>query len=177
MRSCILNNQSQPYAKKFIENAKSYDRCDWCGRIGKKNRRGLCRSCNRVYKEVESLEKQIREQPASLPNYILDWDLKVAKQMKRDCIAWGNILKGILSGPIDSLDLEHWFRKMARSIARDDRMHVGLATTLGWVFTAAQRQFLAYLFWEVFGAEASHNRRYRAMGQAQRERLKAGRSG
>jgi len=37
---------------------------------------------------------------------------------------------------------------------------------LGWTFTAEQRQVLAYLFWETFGAEASRNRKGRAQHRA-----------
>jgi hypothetical protein len=88
---------------------------------------------------------------------MLNWELRVAKQMKNDCVAWGNILKLILVGPVDSLRLEHWFRRVAETIARDKRMHFGMANTLAGVFAPAQRQVLACLFWEVFGAEASHN--------------------
>ena len=57
---------------------------------------------------------------------------------------------------------------------RDKQMHYGTANMLGGTFTPEQRQVLAYLFWEIFGAEASHNRRNRAEGRVTRDSLKPG---
>lgn len=53
-------------------------------------------------------------------------------------------------------------------------MHYGTATMLGWTFTAEQRQVLGYMFWEIFGAEASHNRQGRAQSRVQRKSISTG---
>jgi hypothetical protein len=105
---------------------------------------------------------------------MLDWEQRVARQKKRDCIVWGQMLHGLLNGSVEPLELERWFCMVAKHIARDDRMHRGTATVLGWTFTPEQRQVLAYLLWEIFGAEASHNRRGRARWHVQRESLRTG---
>jgi len=99
------------------------------------------------------------------PNFLLEWELKVAREEKRDCIAWGETLKTLLVR-VDALDLEHWLCMLAKRIARDKRMHYNTATMLGWTFTAEQRQVLAYLFWETLGADASRNRKGRAQHRA-----------
>jgi hypothetical protein len=96
--------------------------------------------------------------------------------MKKDCIVSGQILKGILDEPVRALQLEHDLRRVADKIANDDRMHFGMATILGRTFAPAQRQVLAYLLWEIFAAEASHNRQNRALGRVQREDIKASRT-
>jgi hypothetical protein len=103
----------------------------------------------------------------------LDWERDIAREMKKDCISWGKMLKGILDGPVSGLALEGWFRDAAQHIARDKVMNQGRATTFGWTFTPEHRQVLGYLFWEMFGAEASHNRMNRAMSSASAERRKA----
>lgn len=61
------------------------------------------------------------------------------------------------------------FACLRKRIARDDVMHRGTATMLGWTFTPEQRQVLAYKFWNVFGAEASHNRWNRAISEVSRK--------
>jgi hypothetical protein len=160
----------ETYCKRFIDSARNFDRCEWCGREGRKNRKGLCRSCNGVRKNLELLEKRTREQPS---HYFLNWELRVANQMKRDCMAWGKMLSYILAGPVDALNLEHWLRDVAERVAKDKRIHFGTANMLAGAFGPAQRQVLAYLLWQVFAAEASHNRKNRAMGRAQRETLSA----
>jgi hypothetical protein len=147
------------YAKQFIEDARRAVRCDWCGRDARRNRRGLCRHCNEIRKTIEKLEK-LAARKNRKPDFMLDYELKVAKAEKKDCVAWGQILRTLLGG-VDPLDLEHWFCMVAKRIARDRNMHYGTATMLGWTFTGEQRQVLAYMFWEIFGADASHNRRAR----------------
>jgi hypothetical protein len=102
---------------------------------------------------------------------MLQLDLQIAREEKKACMAWGQMLKEILDG-VDGLGLEKWFREAAERIARDKRMHVGKATMLGWTFSREQRQILAYLFWEIFGAQASHNRKNRATSSALVERRK-----
>jgi hypothetical protein len=150
--------EEESYAKEFMDDLQRADRCDWCGRDKRRNRVGLCRHCNEIRKKLRKLEKLAL---TSKPNFMLDWELKVLQQKKKDCISWGQMLQGIL-GAVDALDLEHWFCMIAQHIARDDRMHYGTATMLGWTFTAEQRQVLGYMFWEIFGAHASHNRQNRA---------------
>src|SRR6266849_2268952 len=157
------------YAKEFIADVRKADRCDWCWRDARKNRRGLCRHCNEIRKDLERLEKRTAE---GTVNFILDWNLRVARREKEDCIAWGNIGRGILDRPVSGLDLEHWFCDLAKRLARDRKMHYGTANILGWTFTPEQRQVLAYLFWEIFGAEASHNRKGRATGRVSIEGVK-----
>jgi hypothetical protein len=151
------------YAREFIEGLRRQARCDWCGRDAKLTRKKLCRHCNDIQKRIEQLEEKAPKK--SRPNFLLDWDLKVARAEKKDCIAWGEMLKTLLVR-VDALDLEHWFCMLAKRIARDKRMHYNTATMLGWTFTAEQRQVLAYLFWETFGAEASHNRKERVQHRA-----------
>jgi hypothetical protein len=168
-----MNVERESYASEFIEGVRRYDRCDWCGRDVKRNRRGLCRSCDAVHRHLAAVENRISEVPAGSKDFILDWELRVAREMKKDCIAWGQILNSILTGPVESLGLEHWFRKLAESIARDKDMNFGIANILGAVFDAEQRQVLAYLCWKIFGKEASQKRRKRATWQAQVESLRA----
>jgi hypothetical protein len=153
----------ESYALEFIEGIRRQARCDWCGRDAKLTRKKLCRHCNGVQKRIEQLEEKTRKK--STPDFLLHLDLKVARAEKKDCIGWGEILKTLLVR-VDALDLEHWLWMLAKRIARDKRMHYNTATMLGWTFTAEQRQVLAYLFWEVFGAEASRNRRGRAQHRA-----------
>ena len=159
----------KPYAKEFMTGVRERDRCDWCGRDERMKRKGLCRHCNKVQKDLDRIEKLAVSEPG---DFVLNWELRVARQKKKDCVVWGQMLRGILDGPVDALGLEGWFRMLARKIARDDVMHRGTATMLGWTFTPEQRQVLAYMFWEVFGAEASHNRWGRAMSKASRESRK-----
>jgi hypothetical protein len=104
---------------------------------------------------------------------MLDWELRVTREKKKDCVWWGRRLEHLLAGPVDSLTLEHWFRDVAKSVARSEKLHYGIATMLGWTFTPEQRQVLGYLFWEIFGEQASRNRRNRALWRVQRAALKA----
>ena len=163
------------FAKEWIEGARSVTRCDWCGREKAKNRRGLCRHCDGVRKDLESVEKQATESPGAFQrfsNFILEWEVAIARQKKSDCIFWGRHLQGILHGAVDSLTLEGWFRQVAQRIARDRDIHYNTATPLSWTFTPEQRQVLAYMFWQIFGEEASHNRRSHAQARVQREHLR-----
>jgi hypothetical protein len=164
-----MRGEQESYAKEFIEGMRQSVRCHWCGRDEKKNRKGLCRHCNNVRKDLESIEK-LADDPSEPKTFMLDWELRIARQQQKDCMAWGQMLHGILDGPVECLELEHWFRRVAESIARDKRMHYGMANTLCWIFSAEQRQVLAYLLWEVFGAEASHNRKGRALSRVAGER-------
>jgi hypothetical protein len=146
------------YAKIFIKDAKSAQRCDWCLRARLKNRFGLCRHCNEIRKRIAKLELAIRK---SKPDFTLDWEFQVAKAERDDCKAWGGMLKSIFAS-VDSLDLEHWFSKLSGHIAADLDRHSASATTLGWTFDASQHQVLAYIFWEIFAQHASRNRRNNA---------------
>lgn len=123
----------------------------------------LCRHCNDIRKEIEKLEGKMRR--IRKPNFLLDCELKVARAEKKDCTAWGGMLKTLLVR-VDALDLEHWLCMLAKRIARDKRMHYNTATMLGWTFATEQRQVLAYLFWEILGADASRNRKGRAQHRA-----------
>jgi len=169
-----VKGDHESYAKQLIESVRGFDRCNWCGREARKNRKGLCRPCDRVLNNLEAVEKHIREHPPKSRDFMLDWELRVAREMKNDCIAWGQMLKNILAGPVDSLSLEHWFGKIAGTVARDEKMYHGMANVLGAVFSAEQRQVLSYLLWKVFATEASHTRFKRAMARAQRESMKTG---
>jgi hypothetical protein len=159
-----MHHDYEAFAKEFIESVRNVERCDWCGRVTNRNRKGLCRPCDGIRKRLASAENH-----SEPDNVYVKHELKVARQMKKDCIASGQILKHILDGPVDSLGLEHDFRRIAEKIAIDRRMHYGMANTLGLIFAPAQRQVLAYLLWEIFAAEASHNRQNRASGRVWRE--------
>jgi len=141
----------------FMEMVRKCERCEWCGRDKKKNRRGLCRSCDGVRKQLDSLEAQKDVEK----NFHLRWDLDVTRRMKKDCIAWGNMLKPILGDAVSALQLEHDFRRLARSIARDNKMFFHWADVLADQFDKEQRHVLAYLFWKIYSEQASRNRRIR----------------
>jgi hypothetical protein len=160
-----MNIEYETEGVEFIELVRGFEGCDWCGRDGKKNRRGLCRSFDRVRKQLETIEIYIQEHPADGTNVVLDRELRVAKQVKKDCIMSGRIGKDILAGPVDPLGLEHWFRRIAERIAKDEGIHYGMANTLAGIFSPTQRQVVAYLFWEVFAAEESRQRKNRASGR------------
>ena len=147
-------NHEEPYAKQFIEDARRAERCGWCGRDKRRNSRGLCRSCDGIRRKVERLEKLTSKHRG---NFVLGWELQVARAQKEDCIAWGEMLPGVL-GHVDSLDLERWFCVMAKRITGDDRMYANMATILGWSFSPEQHRMLGYLFWRVFSEEASRRR-------------------
>jgi hypothetical protein len=147
-------NHEEPYAEQFIEDARRAERCVWCGRDKRRNSRGLCRSCDGVRRKIERLEKLASERRG---DPVLEWELQVAHAEKEDCIAWGEMLRGVL-GHVDSVDLEHWFCMLAKRIAGDDRMYANMATALGWSFSPEQHRMLAYLFWRVFSEEASRRR-------------------
>ena len=149
------------YADEFLQDAKNAERCDSCLRAKSKNRFGLCRHCNEIRKRIAKLELAISK---SKPNMALDWELQVAKAERDECKAWGGMLKSILAG-VDSVDLEHWFSKLSGHIAGDVDMHSASAITIGWIFDPAQRQVLAYMFWEMFAQHASRNRRNKARYQ------------
>jgi hypothetical protein len=146
------------YAQEFVAGIQLEDRCSWCKRTKKRNRVGLCRHCNEIRKRVEKLEKATRRKRK--PDFNLEQELKIALAEKDSCVGWGETLGSILG---QVTDLEHWFCMVATRIARDRKMHYGTATMLGWTFTAEQRQVLAYMFWEIFSADASHNRRSRVI--------------
>jgi hypothetical protein len=139
-------------AKQFLEGARRSPRCDWCARDKRLNGKGLCGSCNEVRKNLERMER------AKLTSWTEKFHWRLAREKKKNCMGWGRQLPGILNGPVSGLDVERWFRMVARHIARDKKMYDGIATTLGWAFSAEQRQMLAYLFWEIFGEQASHHR-------------------
>lgn len=155
--------------KEFIQNRQNADKCDWCGKEEKMRRKGLCRHCNRVQKDITRLEKLTASDPT---NPFLNYEVKIARQKKKDCMAWGQMRRDILDGRVSSLSLEHWFRNAAKLITKDERMFFGSANFLGSVFAPGQRQVLAYKFWEMLSAKASHNRRNRAMGAVSREERK-----
>jgi hypothetical protein len=151
-----MHRSGESHAQKFMERAREANRCVWCARAKPKNRKGLCRHCEKIRRKIEKLEM--------LPpgSFMLDWELRVARAEKEGCIVWGGMPNGIL-GEVTPLDLEHWFCMLAKRIARDRRMHSNSATMLGWTFTPEQRQVLAYMFWQVFGEEASHHGKGRAL--------------
>ena len=167
-----MQHDYEAFAKEFIESIRNVERCNWCGRGTNRNRRGLCRSCDGVRKRLAKTEEAHHAEP---DNFFVEHELKIARQMKKDCIIWGKMLKGIVDVPGDSLQLEGWLRRVAEKVANDKRMHYGMANTLGLTFPPAQRQVLAYLLWEIFAAEASHYRQNRASGRVMREDVKANR--
>jgi hypothetical protein len=145
------------YAKQFIEIARQAVRCNWCGRDKKLNRQGLCRHCNEVRKDLEEQEKL---KPTTFTE---KWYLNLAREKKKSCVVWGQMVPGILDAPVSGLSLEHWFRLIARRIARNNKMYDGWANMLNQTFAAEQRQVLAYMFWEIFGEDASHHRQAHAL--------------
>jgi hypothetical protein len=160
--SIQMPDQPQNSAKEFIDNMRSVDRCKWCGNDARKNGTGLCRPCNDVRKQVERLEKYAGTRSD------VEWELEleVARAKRADCVSWGEQLKPILNGPVDSsLAAECQFSEMARKIAGKDagkELFRGMANTFDLIFTPEQCRVLAYLFWEVFRSEASRNRDRRA---------------
>lgn len=123
---------------------------------------GFCRHCNDVRKELALLENRAAESK----DYMTDWFLRVARQMKQDCQLWGQLVRHILEGPISGLKLESELQLLWKRIAPRQKMHFGSANMFDWAFTPEQKQVLAYLLWELFSADASLNRRNRAMGRA-----------
>lgn len=75
--------QYEAGAVDFIQLVRGFARCDWCGREGKKNPRGLCRSCDRVRKEVEVTEADIQERSIGGTNFLQEWKVQVPRQMKQ----------------------------------------------------------------------------------------------
>ena len=70
-----------PYANQFIEYVRKAERCGWCKRDKKRNGRGLCRHCDKIWGRIESLEKlKLRHKRT------IDLELKVAHAEKEGCI-------------------------------------------------------------------------------------------
>lgn len=156
-----MKPSDEPYATTFIKYRRRADRCKWCWRERPRNGLGLCRPCNDVRKELALFEKRAGESK----DYVTDWRLRVAREMKQDCQFWGMLVKHILEGPVSGLKLESEFHLLWKRITPREKMHSGSANMFDWTFTTEQKQVLAYLLWELFSAEASLNRRNRAMGR------------
>src|SRR5436190_16741359 len=107
----------ESYATEFIENARHFERCDWCGRDGSKNRKGLCRHCNEVRKDLEHIQKRI-PQPRTFTE---KWYLRLAQEKKESCVAWGKMVRNILDGSVAPLQLEHWFCQVARRVGAGEK--------------------------------------------------------
>ena len=148
-----MDRRDDSYAHEFMADAQKADRCEWCAREKRKNRKGLCRHCDKIRRTIEQLERLPRR------DFLLDWELRVARAERKDCKAWGGLLRGIL-GHVDPINLERWFSMLSERIAGRD-MHSNSATMLGWTFSPGERQVLAYMFWQMFGENASRNRRSR----------------
>jgi hypothetical protein len=56
-----------------------------------------------VQKDLDRIEKLVASGPG---DFVLNWELRVARQKKKDCIVWGQMLRGILDGPVDALSVE-----------------------------------------------------------------------
>jgi len=169
--------QTELDAREFITSVRSVVRCHWCGRQGKRLTKGLCRHCNDVRKDLLRFEKEVLGVRAeSEPHGRLVWlnqELAIARARKKNCIGWGQMLDDILAGHVEPLTLERaWFRPVQKSIANDDRSNHSREAALGSIFTSEQRQVLAYFLWEILGEQASHNRRNRVEGVADREILR-----
>lgn len=156
----IVNGQPEPYAETWIRSERSTERCEWCGDSKRMPRIRLCRACNRVRKNLLRLEKLVKEKRPSAngkARSFLDVELAAAKNVKNLCILEGNKVRDILS-EVTGLELEHWFSAVAARIAKKPRLHYKKATMLGWTFTPAERQVLAYLFWQVFHVQRQYAR-------------------
>jgi hypothetical protein len=146
-------------AQQFIQSVRTFVRCAWCGRDRRKNRKELCRSCDRVRKQLEDVKHNLPRRKA----YAQKFSLTLARRRKQRCIWWGTRLKDILAGPVDALKTEEWFREVARRIGPNDKAMYGMANQLGWTFAPEQRQLLAYLFWLILGEDDSRHRTARAL--------------
>lgn len=144
----------EPYEKQFVQYARQAKRCDWCGRDRPKKRPGSCRHCNEVHKNLERIQKRFPKPKT----FTEKWSLKLAQEKKKQCLAWGAMVRGIFGGPVTPLDLGCWFCLIEKRITKDEKKLRGEATTLGWIFTPEQRQVLAYLFWKILGEHASRHR-------------------
>ncbi len=161
-------NGMKPYAEEWIEDASNETRCEWCGEPERMPRIKLCRHCNRIRKELEKTRQRVAQEKVTAnkhEEFILDSALATLEEEKQSCISDGKSLKYLLEG-VDSMGLESWFRWAAKRIVRKSRLHSRIATPLGWTFTPSQRQVIAYLFWEIFHADARRNRWNRAVGKA-----------
>ena len=167
--SVFTNSKTCSTRKSHTQNGSSKTRvavrCHWCGRDKDLNHKILCGSCNKCRTNIE---KRVGLNPRTFTG---KWFLRLTQEKKNNCVSWGRMLPGILDGPVSGLNLEHWFRMVAKRIARDEKMYDGIATTLGWAFSAEQRQMLAYMFWRIFGEEASHHRQSHALRSSHKWKL------
>jgi len=158
----------KPYADEWIADARSETRCEWCGEPERMPRIKLCQHCNRIRKKLEKTRQWVAKEKVNAnkhKQFFLDFELAIIEEEKRSCISDGKRLKYLFEG-VDSLDLESWLSWAANRIVSKSRLHSGIATRLGWTFTRSQQQVIAYLFWEIFHADARRNRWNRAVGEA-----------
>jgi hypothetical protein len=73
---------------------------------------------------------------AKLTSWTEKFRFRLAREKKKNCMGWGRQLPGILNGPVSGLDVERWFRMLARHIARDKKMYDGVEC---WSIGVAQR--------------------------------------
>jgi hypothetical protein len=146
-------------ARQFIKLARGFSRCDWCKRDKPRNGRGLCRHCNDVRLNLEKTQKRDPHPRV----FTGKWFLRLAREKKNSCIGWGKMLRNILDGDVSPLQLEHWLWLIAKRVGSGEKQVYGLATPLGRMFTPAQRQVLAYLFWEILSEHASRHRQSYAL--------------
>ena len=155
------NDQIESYAEIWVKQATGNVACVWCGSSDRVNRSGRCSHCERIQKNLSKTTARVNELPPDAnahERYQTNWELNIVKEKMQLCIAEGESLRRILEGPIYPYDLEHWFRRIATRIAGKDNLYWNLASPLGETFSSAQRQVLAYLFWQILQADARKSR-------------------
>jgi hypothetical protein len=53
----------------------------------------LCRHCDRIRLKLERLEKLAAKHKHNL---MVDWEIRLARAQKKDCIGWGKMLPSVL---------------------------------------------------------------------------------
>jgi hypothetical protein len=157
-------------AKEYIEDLCHEKRCVSCQRARKRNRKVLCRSCEKIWKDCETLENLVQREPGEARDTLSELRLRIAREKKKECISWGDKLRSILHDPVDGGNLEGWLRLAAEQIANDKSMYFAISGFLNGIFTTEQQRVLSYLFWEMFSAHASRNRERQALANISRQK-------
>jgi hypothetical protein len=160
----------RPSAETWIENIRRTSRCEWCAASSRLHRSRLCDQCDKIRKALLRIQKQL-EDSQNTGRFRLERELEIAEAMRRDCVADGQSLRNIFMGEVDGLKLEREFKRLALGIASSEGLHHGIAASLDRAFSPAQRQVLGFLFWQIFHAQATRNRKSRAQGFVIRQLL------
>jgi hypothetical protein len=155
---------SKEYACEFLNGVFNAPRCDWCKHTRKKvYRKGLCRHCYDISREVVKIEAQARayrEQGQPIQRF-LDAKLDVARRMAESARVEGNTYGDIHMDDISGLTLEHEFSFISKLLLRKDLFY-GKANLFGWSFTLPQRRLIFYLLSHLSREYLRRNRRQKA---------------